>query len=182
MLLPRQAWAKSFMSVRQTPGTLYLSFSWEVVVSMGPPESENKKVGFVFSLLVSLLCPSNTNTRMLDLCKNKYRATSYNPVGKWIWFRMWQFVIRHGLFLEYLQPKLLYWLISEFYFFFSLLPVIILATNGTGLASCFERCCLICPLRLCKRELLLQLSFTPWSWNSFWIWATSFQGDDRDGS
>lgn len=118
MLLPRQAWAKSFMSVRQTPGTLYLSFSWEVVVSMGPPESENKKVGFVFSLLVSLLCPSNTNTRMLDLCKNKYRATSYNPVGKWIWFRMWQFVIRHGLFLEYLQPKLLYWLISEFYFFF----------------------------------------------------------------
>lgn len=40
----------------------------------------------------------------------------------------------------------------------------------------------MCPLRLCKQELLLQLSFTPWSWNSFWIWAISFQGDDRDGS
>lgn len=154
-----------------------------MLVSIGPlePEAENRKVGFIYSFLISLLCPSNINTHMLDLGRNKCRVMSYNPLGKRIWSRMWQFVIRHCLFPKCLQPKLLYWLISEI-FFFLILPVIILAINGTGLASCFERCCLICPLRLHKQGLLLQLSFTPWSWNSSWIWAISFQGDDRDGS
>lgn len=86
----------------------YQTNSWQPVSAVSAERlwyqwdhlSQRQKVDFFCSFLFNLLCPSNINTPMIELCKNKYRAMSYNPLGKRIWSRMWQFVIGHGLFLE----------------------------------------------------------------------------------
>lgn len=91
-LLPRQAQGTSLQASDTLLAPCTCSFGRELVVQTAPPEpqAENKEVVFICLFVANRLWPRNKNIHAFYLSKNKYGAVSYNPLGNWIWPRMWQ--------------------------------------------------------------------------------------------